>query len=61
MNPKGFGFEPTPPPANGTTEGRRDRENGAPMRASPDADASRRDDDQRGEEPPDEPGYGHGV
>jgi hypothetical protein len=61
MNTKGFGFEPSPPAADGPADDRRNQDARAPTRASPDADASRRDDDPRGEEPPDEPGYGHGV
>jgi hypothetical protein len=51
-----FGFETTPPP-DPTPERRREAEPPVAVRAAPDTDK----DDQRGTEPDDEPGYGHGV
>jgi hypothetical protein len=56
MNARGFGFEPAPPPAE--AERTVDPDGRTPMRAAPDAAEG---DDQRGDEPADEPGYGHGV
>ena len=56
-----FGFEGTSPAADAAAEGDRDGESRAPMRASPDTDGGRGEDDPRAGEPPDEPGYGHGV
>jgi hypothetical protein len=51
-----FGFETTPPP-DPAPEQRREAEPHAAVRAAPDTG----EDDQRGAEPDDEPGYGHGV
>ena len=55
MNTTRFGFE-TPPPDAG---GERQQEGDArpAIRAAPEKE----DEDQRGEEPAEEPGYGHGV
>ena len=57
MNVRRFEFETVPPPADDTA--RRDKEASArtAMRAEPDA----RDSEPQDEEPPEEPGYGHGV
>ena len=56
MNAGRFGFETTPPP-DPAPEQRREAEPHAAVRAAPDTG----EDDQRGAEPDDEPGYGHGV
>ena len=56
MNARGFGFEPAPPPAE--AERQNDPDERTPMRAAPDVAEG---DDPRGDEPADEPGYGHGV
>jgi len=55
MNASRFGFEAPPPPADG--EPARTEDAPAGMRAAPPGD----EDNQKSEEPADEPGYGHGV
>jgi hypothetical protein len=56
MNATGFEFNAAPTPAEPQGDGRREAE-ARVMRAAPEE----KKDDKAGEEPPDEPGYGHGV
>lgn len=60
MNARGFGFETAPQPPDAAAE-RREGDARPAMRAGPPDKEPSKDDDQRGDEPPDEPGYGHGV
>jgi hypothetical protein len=61
MNARGFGFETAPTPPDAAAERREGDARPAMRAAPPDKDDPHKDDDQRGDEPADEPGYGHGV
>jgi hypothetical protein len=66
MNTPRFGFKNANTPPKAPPDGRRDEGDRQPaVRAAPpgtgDAGTQDAEADQRGEEPPDEPGYGHGV
>jgi hypothetical protein len=57
MSVRRFEFEATPPPADVTTRRQSEGDVNAAIRAAPDENG----EDQKGDEPTEEPGYGHGV
>jgi hypothetical protein len=64
MNAGRFGFTNASTPPKTPPDGRRDEPDRQPaVRAAPPGtdDRGAEEADQRGDEPPDEPGYGHGV